>query len=287
MRVVLGRGPHPGLHPVGDLPADRGAGVGRRHGAVHPHQPWSRPDEAGALLDRHGAAVLARLAEAERDLAARGGRAHRVRLGAFPTAMATLVPRAIKRVTVSAPELSIALREGTSGVQLRRLAAGNLDLAVVGATPEQVAARHPDVDAQWLLDDPLLLAVGRAHPLATAPSVAPGELELARWVVGSADAAEGLLGAWEAADWVPRIAFTARDWTTKLGLVAEGLGVTIVPGLSASAVPAGVVLIPIADPRATRPVSVVRPASASTKEPAQAVVTALSELAAQRLNAAR
>lgn len=235
-----------------------------------------RLTEAGALLARHAGAVLDRLAVAERELAARsGGPARRVRLGAFSTAMAALVPRAINRLSELAPELSVTLREGTTPVQLRRVAAGTLDVAVVGADLDRVAREHPEVAAEWLLDDPLLLAVGQAHPLALAPSITPDELEHEAWVIGSADSSEGLLGAWVTADWAPRVAFTARDWTAKLGLVAQGLGVTIVPRLAAHAVPKDIVLVRIADPRANRPVLVTRPAHATTGHPAQTLVTAL------------
>ena len=233
--------------------------------------------ETGLLLDRHGAAVLARLAAAERELEAHSlGRTLRVRLGAFPTAMAALVPRALARLPAG---LTVSLREGTTSAQLRRLVAGQLDLAVVGASADRVADEYPELVAEWLLDDPLLLAVGRSHPLANVASVASDALEAERWVVGSVAASDGLLGAWEAADWAPRVAYTARDWTTKLGLVAEGLGVTIVPGLAVSAIPSAIALVRIADPLASRPVSVARPATATTTSPAQSLVTVLTQLA--------
>jgi DNA-binding transcriptional LysR family regulator len=235
-----------------------------------------RLTEAGAVLARHAAAVLDRLTTAERELASRTGRrARRVRLGAFPTAMAALVPRAITRLRGTSPELTVALREGTTPGLLRRVAAGTVEVAVVGAELDWVAREHPGVAAEWLLDDPLLLAVGRAHPLATVADVVPEQLAHERWIIGSSDASERLLGAWTAADWTPRVAFTARDWTAKLGLVAEGHGVTIVPGLSASAVREDVLLVRIADPGASRPVLLARPSTATTGEPAQAVVTAL------------
>jgi DNA-binding transcriptional LysR family regulator len=38
----------------------------------------------------------------------------------------------------------------------------------------------------------------------------------------------------------PRITLTARDWPTRVGLVAAGLGIALVPGIAAPAVPRGV-----------------------------------------------
>jgi DNA-binding transcriptional LysR family regulator len=103
------------------------------------------------------------------------------------------------------------------------------------------------------------VAVGRTHRLATTSSVEADELEPEGWVVGSKDPGEGLLGAWEENDWSPRINFVVRDWMAKLGLVAAGLGVTLVPGLSAAVVPDEIALVRIADQRASRPVSLARP----------------------------
>src|SRR5207253_2484629 len=45
----------------------------------------------------------------------------------------------------------------------------------------------------------------------------------------------------------PKITFTARDWPTRLGLVAAGLGIALVPGIAAQAVPRGVRWIPVHD----------------------------------------
>ena len=45
----------------------------------------------------------------------------------------------------------------------------------------------------------------------------------------------------------PWQAFTVRDWPTRLGLVAAGLGIALVPGIAAQAVPRGVRWIPVQD----------------------------------------
>ena len=45
----------------------------------------------------------------------------------------------------------------------------------------------------------------------------------------------------------PRKTFTGRDWPTRLGLVAAGLGIALVPGIAAQAVPRGVRWIRIHD----------------------------------------
>lgn len=46
----------------------------------------------------------------------------------------------------------------------------------------------------------------------------------------------------------PRIAYTAREWPARLGLVAAGLGITVVPRIAADGLPHGVVTLRVDDP---------------------------------------
>ncbi|WSS24248.1 LysR substrate-binding domain-containing protein [Streptomyces sp. NBC_01190] len=76
------------------------------------------------------------------------------------------------------------------------------------------------------------------------------------------------------------MAHTARSWPTRLGLVAAGLGITVIPDLALPALPTGVRAVAVTDTywpgRAT--VAVTRPhPSAQT----QAMVTALQNQAAR------
>src|ERR687896_222877 len=90
-----------------------------------------RLTEAGAALVRHADAVLARLAEAEAELEAIAGlRGGRLRMAAFESAGATLMPLAIAafRERHPAVELSLSLSEPEDCVPL--LKSGELDLAI-------------------------------------------------------------------------------------------------------------------------------------------------------------
>jgi DNA-binding transcriptional LysR family regulator len=155
-----------------------------------------RATELGLVVARHAAAILDQLAAAEHELARRSREpTQRVRPDAFTNSMAALVPAALTRLPELAPRITVTLREGTSPDQLRRLAAGSLDVAVVTGDLDQTMHDHPEVSVEWLSDDPLLLAVGHAHPLAAVGSVSPAELEHEGWIVGSAAPSDGLLGA--------------------------------------------------------------------------------------------
>jgi DNA-binding transcriptional LysR family regulator len=235
-----------------------------------------QPTEAGRLVARHADAVVDELRTARHDLRQLGeGSPGRLRVGAFSTAMAALVPRALAEFAGGEPRVRVPLREGLSPALLASLARGRLDLAVV--TPPD---GPPDgVELIPLLDDPLFVATAEVHPFAGRASVTPDMLRDQRWIAGSTDPGSTLLGAWSAARWRPHIAYVARDWVAKLGLVAAGLGVTVVPGLAVPALPRGVRAARIDHPAAVRATAVAqRPAPGDGR--GRAFVEALHDAAA-------
>jgi DNA-binding transcriptional LysR family regulator len=228
-----------------------------------------RPTEAGLVVVRHAEAVLATLDTAQQDLRDLGAPAsRRLRVGAFSTAMAALVPRAIAAVTTR-----VRLREGLTPALLSAVSRGRLDLAVV-TPPDHLPA---GVEVTPLLDDPLFVATSLGHPLAGQASVTSAQLRGERWIAGSAEPGTSLLGGW--AD-EPEIAFVARDWVAKLGLVAAGLGVTVVPGLAVPALPTTVAIVRIDHPAAMRTTAVAHRAEGPDETFTEALRDAASTLSA-------
>lgn len=95
--------------------------------------------------------------------------------------------------------------------------------------------------------------------------------------MGDGAAGEPQFGAWPTLS-DPRIAYTARSWSTRLALVAVSLGLTVIPDLALPALPKGVRAVPVTDGhwpgRAT--VVVTRPHPSAQ---AQAMVSALQDQA--------
>ncbi|MCX4098569.1 LysR family transcriptional regulator [Nocardia sp. alder85J] len=211
------------------------------------------PTEAGRIVLRHADAVLAELDRARdalQDLHSR--RSGRLRVGAFSTANAVLVPQATATVAQRHPELEVRLREGLTPALSSELGRRRLDLAVLSGASDLPAG----LEVVRLLEDSLYIATATAHPLAGRLSVPIDRLRDERWITGSADQHTTLLGAWAGAAWQPHVAHVARDWITKLGLVAAGLGITVVPGLVVPALPDTVSVVRIDDPAAVRPTHV-------------------------------
>ena len=132
-----------------------------------------RLTEAGQVLARHATPVLAALDAAEEEVAAIAGlRSGRVRLMAFPSASATLVPRALSLVKQRFPDVNISFTEAEPPESLAALKAGECDLAVAFAYEGTDLGRGEEDLDQFvitpLLDDEVRLAVPEGHPVAGA-----------------------------------------------------------------------------------------------------------------------
>ena len=198
---------------------------------------------AGELLVSHADVILDRLAAAEAQLEAVAGlQGGRLRVGAFPTANSTLLPLAIRAFTELHPDVELRLEEANSGELLDRLGTGELDVAVV-SDHEKIAIDDPDVRLDFLMDDPLHVALPPGHPLAAKRKLRMADLAQETWIEGrDSVCATPLKTAAAAAGFEPRIAFESAQWLGKQGLVAAGVGITLIPTLALANVRDDIVL---------------------------------------------
>jgi DNA-binding transcriptional LysR family regulator len=123
--------------------------------------------EAGRMLVRHADEIFGRIHTAEEELQALAGlETGRLRLGAFSTACAVLVPRAVVAFRKRYPEIEVALAELDPEEALARLRARELDLALVYQFPVERPAALEGLAYTHLLDDRLYVALPRSHRLA-------------------------------------------------------------------------------------------------------------------------
>src|SRR3954452_9774157 len=122
-----------------------------------------RLTEAGEALVRHADAILARLDEAEAELEAIAGvRGGRLRLAAFESAAASLMPLAIAAFRAEHPgvELSLIMAEPEDSLPL--LKTGELDLAL--GFDSRVRDEVDGIARHQLISDPMSLAMPQGHP---------------------------------------------------------------------------------------------------------------------------
>lgn len=223
------------------------------------HPGGVRLTAAGSTLLRHAITALDALDVADRELRGADDTGH-LRLGFIPAAGAALVAPALAALRRQRPGLRVTTREGTTPSLVRALRAGTLDLALLTSRPPH---RSPDADTpalhvEPLLEDELALAVpddGRY----VGPSVTTEHLSGETWIASPSHTGEPLLGVWPGLPGRPPIHHAARDWLTKLHLVAAGIGITSVPATLRHVLPPGVRLLALDDvPPERRRINLVR-----------------------------
>ncbi|MFD5462876.1 LysR family transcriptional regulator [Kitasatospora sp. NPDC127059] len=236
---------------------------------------------AGLTLLRHAHAILDSFAAAERDLTGARPRTPPVRLGVFLSAGAAILPAALAHLAVADPRITVTTSEGTTPTLIRRLRAGSLDLAVLTSRPPHrpLDGESPRLHVDTVADTELVIAAPVTGRFAGRTTVHVDELADAAWIATPSSAAEPLLGVWPGLPARPRIAHAARDWLTKLHLVAGGFGVTTVPSRLSPLLPPGVSLLHVEGaPPEIRRVLVAR-LPGRTTQAVEAVTRALTSAA--------
>lgn len=187
-----------------------------------------RLTEAGRLLAERAEEILGRLAATQLELAAHAGlRAGRVRVAAFPSALATLIPAAATRFAADHPGVELALTEAEPPAALAALRAGEVDVALVFEHDDAPESGRLNVTVTPLMEEPMYLVTRKAP--------ARGDLtayEDAPWIAGCERCRAHLLASCERAGFTPRIAFETDDYVAVQALVAAGIGVSTLPGLA-------------------------------------------------------
>ena len=202
-----------------------------------------RLTDAGQALVEHAEVVIARLAAAEAELEAIAGvRGGRVRLSSFPTRRrlaAAARGRALQRPRHPEVELTFVEQEPEEAAQMLR--AAELEVAIVfeygrtSTSPSSTACTRAS-SCTTSIDDPMYLALPRDHPLARKQRVRLaglrrrdldpgtdthswcGRLHLAACAGGRASS--------------PKVGFQSDDYNVVQGLIAAGVGISLLPGLA-------------------------------------------------------
>jgi DNA-binding transcriptional LysR family regulator len=245
-----------------------------------------RLTQSGRVLARHANAVATALEAAAGELAEiRGLRAGRVRLVAFPSASATLVPRVIATLGTAHPGVAVTYVEAEPPEAVAAVRADRADLAITFSypgdrdDPHRASARGLDVRAFG--EEPIRLVLPSGHPAAASDVVDLAALCDDPWIAGCPRCRGHLLELADAAGFVPRIAFETDNFVAVEGMVAQRLGVALLPALALAASPRhpGVVTRPTA--RAdVRSLHLVTARGAERVPAVAATIAALESLAA-------
>ncbi|MDQ3587207.1 MAG: LysR family transcriptional regulator [Actinomycetota bacterium] len=222
-----------------------------------------RLTDAGAALVRHADEVFARLSSARSEIEAiTQVDAGTVRVGTFGSAAAAFVVDALCDFRKRHPNVRVAIVEGMPSSLVRRLRAGELDLAVVFDFPAAGEDIGDGLELHQLLDQPFDIVLHPSHPRAGEDEVRPADLANDGWILqdfGPESPTLRLIGRMcAAAGFEPRVAFRVNDCQVILAMVAAGEGVSILPRLMVDPLHADVAVRPVDGDAPTQRVAAVR-----------------------------
>lgn len=236
-----------------------------------------RLTHAGEVLAQHAEQVIAVLDSARSALAViRGEIAGEVRIAAFPSAAAALLPRAINALRKSHPRLEPVLLELEPAEGLAALGSWQADLALVDDL-SPASGTHAGILRAALAEDSLVALLPARHALARRESVSVADLAGEPWAMDSTASsyAQFIVGLCRRAGFEPRVNAHCRSFEMVAALVAAGSSVSVIPGLRRAQAPRGVVMVELR-PRVRRQISVAY-RSGERRHPAiQAVVAELA-----------
>ena len=209
-----------------------------------------RLTDAGAALVRHADEVFARLSSARSEIEViTNADAGTVAVGTFGSAAAAFVVDALCEFRKRHPGVHVSIAEGMPSALVRRLRAGELDLAVVFDFPAAGEDIGDGFELHQLFDQPFDIVLHPNHPRARENRVRPADVASDDWVLqdfGPESPTLKLIGRMcAAAGFEPRVVFRVNDCQVILAMVAAGEGVSILPRLMVDPLHADVVVTPV------------------------------------------
>ncbi|HEX5924573.1 MAG TPA: LysR family transcriptional regulator [Baekduia sp.] len=208
------------------------------------------PTPAGELLLTRAAALLdaARRAEEEVREAAGAGRPT-VRIGAFATLAAGLLPGATRDLRARRPDLRMEVKVIEPEDAIDAMLTDRLDLATIIDSELLPMGVRPGVEHVHLCEDPLLLVMASDHPMANRASVGLEELSEEGWLMpdvgGTCPDSNIVLRACRDAGFEPDVRLAFDDYPALQGMAAAGVGVALIPSLATANIRTDVAIIPL------------------------------------------
>lgn len=201
-----------------------------------------RLTEAGLVLARHAVTVATALDAAAGEIAElQGLRSGLVRLVAFPSASATLVPSLLARMKEKHGQISITYLEAEPPEAVATVRENRADLAITFSYPGDRVDPHREsaqgLRVATLRRDEMMLVLPVGHPLAGAEApIDLGDLADENWVAGCPRCRGHLLDLCDRRGFAPRISYETDNVAAVFGLVEAGIGVALLPALAIESV---------------------------------------------------
>lgn len=203
----------------------------------------------GLILVEHTDRLLELLETAEADVSKSMNQPRgTIRVAAFQTAAAMLLPRALEYLKREHPQLSVVFEQGEPEITLPALASSDYHLVIAESYPDMPLPILEGISVDPILDDPLWLAVGGdlRNKLDRNLEILP-QLQKLPWAAEPTGSASRLWITRECrkAGFEPVVTCSSEDVSVHLRFVEAGLAVAALPKLALAAATPNVVRYPI------------------------------------------
>ncbi|WP_061963340.1 LysR family transcriptional regulator [Demequina aurantiaca] len=198
---------------------------------------FTKLTSAGEALLEHANVIAASLEGAERTLHRHADlNVGRLRIAAFQSYCAGVLPGPLAQFARTYPGIEVGLVETETDDALALMRAGDADLVIGFA--DNATPPPTDVPVRPLDRDEYLVVLPDSHEQAKRKRVDIAELAGERWISGCSRCRAHLTAHAADAGFSPDVAFVTEDYVTVQKLIAEGLGVAILPSMALGASPA-------------------------------------------------
>jgi LysR family hydrogen peroxide-inducible transcriptional activator len=208
-----------------------------------------RLTEAGRAFLPHARSILSQMETARSSVIDKGADVRgSVAVGVIPTIAPYLMPRYTTAFAKKYPEAKLRIVEETTPILVESLRELSIDLAILA-----LPLRHKDLELFPLRTEPLFAVLPKDHPRAAAESLALKDLRGESFVMlRDGHCFRDLsIAACTHARVTPRIAFESGQFSSLFGMVAAGVGISLVPEMAIDR-NAGCRYVRLSDARATR-----------------------------------
>ncbi|RKN79131.1 LysR family transcriptional regulator [Paenibacillus ginsengarvi] len=179
----------------------------------------------------------------------------------FPSSLAShLLPMVISAFREKYPQVQFQLQHGSYRELIDLVAKGTLNLSLIGPVPKG----SKQINGDTLFLEKIVALLPKDHPLADQQSLKLSQLRSDMFVLFP----EGfilrdlVIEACGAQGFEPKISFEGDEIDAIKGLVAAGLGITLLPEIALNDnIPRSTVKIHLQDPQVTRTVGLITPAT--------------------------
>ncbi|MEC0239104.1 LysR family transcriptional regulator [Paenibacillus dokdonensis] len=179
-----------------------------------------------------------------------------IRIG-FPHSLGIhLIPSVVAEFKQRYPNVKFRFKQGMFPSLIRDVISAEVDLAFISPFPE----KHEQVEGEIMLTEELYAILPPNHPLAGEESITLNQLKEDKFVLFSKGYSLRPI-VWHAcleAGFTPKIAFEGEETDTIRGLVAAGMGVSILPEMALFQTnPLQPARVSISEPKVTRTIGLI------------------------------